>query len=78
MRYLGCCGESGQQVLYQVDQGAGLQVPRGLPQDGDEHGPDLRLQHTVLSDVLPNLPLSINSQSSEIIIRESKQRSRAS
>ena len=34
-------------MFYQGDLGAGLQVPGGLSQDGDKHGPDLSLQQNI-------------------------------
>merc|ERR1719483_1571456 len=37
-------GQTMEKMLYKGDLSAGLQVPGGLPKDGDEHGPDLSLK----------------------------------
>ena len=44
MDYLRSAGQSVEEMFYQTDLSAGLQVPGGLPQDGDKDGPDLGLQ----------------------------------
>ena len=44
MVYLRCARKPVEEMFYQTDLSAGLQVPGGLPEDGNEYRPDLGLE----------------------------------
>ena len=64
--YLRRAGEPVEEVLYERDLCAGLQIPGGFPQYGDKHGPDLSLEMELLCHKRKCFVSGVNSRNKDI------------